>query len=116
MTGNILNYGYCIYPDTFSWEDHVEAGPVWKWHTEHFEDSFARQGGNYKGEGPGALRAIPQEDLDELQSIFDVTGATERIETIEKYSKAKAEEMGMTMDEYYRHTFEHCSDKHFNND
>jgi heterodisulfide reductase subunit C len=52
--------------------------------------------------------------LDELKAIFDVTGGTERIETIEKYSREKAEEMGMTMEEYFRHTFEECSDNHFN--
>ena len=52
MTGNILKYGYCIYPDTFSWEDHVESGPVWKWHTEHLEDSLERNGANFKGKGP----------------------------------------------------------------
>ncbi|MBR5199054.1 MAG: 4Fe-4S dicluster domain-containing protein [Bacteroidales bacterium] len=114
MTGNILKYGYCIHPETFSWSDHAESGPVWKWHTEHLEDSYARQGANYHGKGAGALREIPQESLDDLKRIFDVTGATERIEMVEKYSKAKAEEMGMTMDEYYRHTFECCSDNHFN--
>ncbi|MBR2064162.1 MAG: hypothetical protein IJ971_05665, partial [Bacteroidales bacterium] len=116
MTGNILKYGYCIHPDTFSWEDHVESGPVWKWHTEHLEDSYARQGANFRGTGPGILRNIPQESLDELKRIFDVTGATERMETVERFSKAKADEMGMTMEEYFRHTFEHCSDGHFNND
>lgn len=114
MTSNILDYGYCIYPDTFSWEGHVESGPVWKWHTEHFEDSFARQGGNYKGKGPGALRAIPKESLEELKRIFDVTGATERMQTVERCSKAKAEEMGMTMEEYFRHTFEYSSEGHLN--
>lgn len=114
MTGNILNYGYCIHPKTFSWEDHQESGPVWKWHTEHLEDSLERQGANYMGEGPGILRKIPQESLDELKAIFDVTGGTERIETVEKYSAAKAEEMGMTLDEYERYTFEHVSDTHFN--
>lgn len=114
MTGNILNYGYCIHPETFSWEEHVESGPVWKWHMDHLEDSLARQGANYKGNGPGILRQIPQESLDEIKSIFDVTGGTERIETIERYSKAKAEEMGMSMEEYYRYTFEFCSDNHIN--
>ena len=114
MTGNILNYGYCIHPETFSWEDHVESGPVWKWHMDHLEDSLARQGANYKGNGPGILRQIPQESLDEIKSIFDVTGGTERIETIERYSKAKAEEMGMSLEEYYRYTFEFCSDNHIN--
>lgn len=116
MTGNILNYGYCIHPDTFSWEDHVESGPVWKWHTEHLEDSLARQGANFKGTGPGILRQIPKESLDELKSIFDVTGGTERMETVEHFSKIKAQEMGMTLEEYYRYTFGHCSDNHFNDD
>ena len=116
MTGNILKYGYCIHPAPFSWEAHVESGPVWKWHTEHLEDSYARQGANFRGTGPGILRDIPKESLDELKKIFDVTGATERMETVERFSKAKAEEMGMTMEEYFRHTFEHCSDGHFNHD
>ena len=116
MTDNILNYGYCIYPDTFSWEDHTESGPVWKWHMEHKEDSYARLGGNFKGKGPGILRQIPQESLDELKSIFDVTGGTERIKTVERFSREKAAEMGMTMDEYFRYTFEECSEGHFNND
>jgi heterodisulfide reductase subunit C len=114
MTGNILKYGYCIHPETFKWEDHAESGLVWKWHTEHLEESYARQGANYRGKGTGVLRDIPQESLDDLKRIFDVTGATERIETVEKYSKLKAEEMGMTMDEYYRYTFESSSDTHFN--
>ena len=114
MTGNILKYGYCIHPETFKWEDHAESGLVWKWHTEHLEESYARHGANYRGKGTGVLRDIPQESLDDLKRIFDVTGATERIETVEKYSKLKAEEMGMTMDEYYRYTFESSSDAHFN--
>ena len=116
MTGNILKYGYCVYPETFKWEDHPESGPVWKWHTEHLRDNMERLGANYQGEGPGILRKIPQESLDELKAIFDVTGGTERIETVEKYSKAKAEEMGMTMDEYAEYTFKHCSEGHFNNE
>lgn len=116
LTGNILNYGYCVYPDTFKWEDHVESGPVWKWHTEHLEDSYARQGANFKGEGGGVLRKIPQESLDELKAIFDVTGGTERIETVEKYSKEKADEMGISMDEYFRFTFENISYGHTNDE
>ena len=111
---NILQYGYCVHPETFRWEDHKESGPVWKWHTEHLEQSLARQGANYKGEGPGVLRKIPQESLDELKAIFDVTGATERIRLVEEYSAAKAREMGMSLEEYEKTAFEHCSDKHFN--
>ena len=111
---NILNYGYCVHPETFRWEDHMESGPVWKWHTEHLEQSLARQGANYMGEGPGVLRRIPQASLDELKAIFDVTGATERIRLVEEYSAAKAREMGMSMEEYERQAFEYSSDKHFN--
>lgn len=100
LTGNILNYGYCVYPDTFKWEDHKESGPVWKWHLEHIEDTMARVGANFKGEGTGVLRKIPQESLDELKSIFDVTGGTERIDAVNRFSEAKAREMGMEMDEF----------------
>ena len=111
---NILNYGYCVHPETFRWEDHMESGPVWKWHTEHLEQSLARLGANYMGKGPGVLRKIPQASLDELKAIFDVTGATERIRLVEEYSAAKAREMGMSMEEYERQAFEYSSDKHFN--
>lgn len=114
MTGTILKYGYCIHPRTFKWEDHMESGPVWKWHTEHLEDSYERQGANYMGEGNGVLRKIPQESLDDIKAIFDVTGGTERIETVEKYSLQKAQEMGMTLEEYERYTFEYNDGEHTN--
>ena len=111
---NILEYGYCVYPETFDWNDHKESGPVWKWHMDHLEKSLARQGANYKGEGPGVLRRIPQESLDELKAIFDVTGATERIGLVEEFSRRKAEQMGLSMEEYAKTAFEYSSDKHFN--
>ncbi|MDE5732103.1 MAG: hypothetical protein K2H95_03595, partial [Bacteroidales bacterium] len=57
---------------------------------------------------------IPQESLDELKSIFDVTGGTERIENVEKFSAEKAKEMGMSMEEYFNYTFGHCSEGHLN--
>ncbi len=114
LCGNILNYGYCVYPDTFNWEDHKESGPVYKWHLEHIEQTMKRLGANYKGEGPGVLRKIPQESLDEIKAIFDVTGGTERIKQVEAASKKKAQEMGLTDEEYERRAFEYCSDKHFN--
>ncbi|MBR1490791.1 MAG: 4Fe-4S dicluster domain-containing protein [Bacteroidales bacterium] len=114
FTRNILEYGYCVYPATFDWNDHKESGPVWKWHMDHLEKSLARLGVNYQGEGPGVLRKIPQESLDELKAIFDVTGATERIRLVEDYSRRKAEEMGLSLEEYERTAFEYSSDKHFN--
>ena len=111
---NILEYGSCVYPETFDWNDHKESGPVWKWHMDHLEGSLARQGANYKGEGPGVLRKIPQESLDELRAIFDVTGATERIALVEEYSRKKAEQLGLSLEEYAKTAFEYSSDKHFN--
>jgi heterodisulfide reductase subunit C len=83
---------------------------------ENKEEVYGRLGANYGRQGTGALRAIPKEDLDELKAIFDETGATERIELVERYSKKKAEEMGMTLEEYGKYTFEHCSRGHFNNE
>lgn len=106
MTGNILQYGYCIHPKSFKWEDHKESGPVWKWHTEHLEKSLERQGANYMQDGPGILRKIPQESLDELQAIFDVTGGTEQIRLVEECSRKKANEMQVDMETYEREAFE----------
>ena len=116
LNGNVLNLGYCVHPSTFAYADHPESGPVFEWVLEHKEDVYARLGANYQGDGAGALRRIPQEDLDELKAIYDVTGGTERLETVERFSKAKAEEMGMTMDEYLAYTFSHCSPGHFNDE
>lgn len=116
LTDNMLKYGYCVYPETFDWYDHQESGPVWKWHCEHLEDSMERLGGNYQGEGPGILRRIPQESLDELKAIFDVTGGTERLETVYRCSEQKAKEMNMTPEEYRKYTFSICTPGHFNNE
>ena len=116
ITGNVLNLGYCVHPATFRYEDHPESGPVFEWVLENKEEVYGRLGANYGRQGTGALRAIPKEDLDELKAIFDETGATERIELVERYSKKKAEEMGMTLEEYGKYTFEHCSRGHFNNE
>ena len=35
LNSNILNYGYCVYPRTFKYNEHKEAGVVWKWEEEH---------------------------------------------------------------------------------
>ena len=37
-----------------------------------------------------------------------------RIALVEEFSRKKAEEMGLSMEEYERTAFETCSDKHFN--
>ncbi len=114
LCGNVLNYGYCIYPRTFLPADHPESGPIGEWISDNLDEVHRRVGSNLDGEGPGVLRKIPQSALDELKAIFDVTGASARMETVESASKKKAGEMGLDMDEYCRRTFTECSDKHFN--
>jgi heterodisulfide reductase subunit C len=116
LNGNILNLGYCVHPETFEYKDHPESGPVFDWALQHKEDIFDRLGANYLKDGTGALRGIPKEDLDELKAIYDETGGSEMIELVEKHSRKKAEEMGMTMEEYREYTFSHCSRGHFNNE
>lgn len=71
---NILDIGYCVYPDRVDPDYHPEQGPVWQWYREHIEDVAPKLGANYHGSGPGALRDIPQQDLDEVRRIFEVTG------------------------------------------
>ena len=81
------------------------------------EELLERLGGNYKKEGPGILRKIPEETLGELKKIFEVTGGIDRYEKIEAFSKKKAEEMDMTLDdsmdnEYFRYIYKNNSDTH----
>ena len=114
LAGNVLNLGYCVHPNTYKYSDHPESGPIFEWVLNNKEEVYGRLGAKYGKEGPGALRKIPQQDLDELKAIFDVTGGTERIRWVEEASAKKAAEMGMTLEEYARYTFEHCSRGHFN--
>ena len=74
---NILEIGYCVYPDRVDPDYHPEQGPVWEWYHEHIADVAPKLGANYHGKGPGTLRDIPQEDLDEVRRIFEVTGGME---------------------------------------
>lgn len=114
LVSNILNYGYCIYPRTFRYADHPEYGTVGHWLEDHLDDVHRRIGSNLDGEGPGILRKIPQEDLDELKRIFDVTGGTERVETVYRVSMEKAREWGMTEEEYFNKVFTETEGDHLN--
>ena len=116
LTDNILNTGYCLHPSTIRAEDYPEAGPVMEWMLDNKEEVYGRLGANYEGKGPGVLRDIPQEDLDELRAIFDETGGTERIRAVERASREKAAELGMDFEAYTAYTYEHCSQGHFNNE
>jgi len=102
---NILQTGYCVFARTVSYDDHPEAGPVWKWSLRNMDAIHKRLGGNIDGDGAGVLRKIPQKDLDELKRIFEVSGGMARFDKIEFFSAKKAQEKGLTMDEYEKQTF-----------
>lgn len=114
LCANILDYGYCVYPRRFDYAGHPEAGKVWEWEEKHLDDVFERLGGNLDGEGPGAMRRIPQEDLDQLRRIFDETGATERMEKVREAGLRKAAEMGLTEDEFMAKIYTDSDPKHLN--
>ena len=111
---NVLNYGYCVYPRHFDYPSHPEAGLVWKWESEHLDDVFERLGANLDGNGRGAMRKIPQEDLEQLKRIYDITGATERLEKVRIAGEKKAKEMGLTEAEYIQKLYTDSSSNHLN--
>jgi len=92
---NILNTGYCVHPDIVSPQMHPEQGPVWDWISRNTPEIMEKMGSNYKQEGVGGLRTIDPESLDEINKIFEVTGCHTMFDTIEKYSKEKADESGI---------------------
>ena len=106
----ILEKGYCTYLHGVGTDLHPEQGPVWDWLQKNWKDVFERLGGNYEGEGPGILRKIPKETLDELKSIFEVTGGMQRFEQLEHCSAEKAKELDLELDntiqcEYFTHIY-----------
>ena len=111
---NIVNKGYCVLPENLSPEMHPELGPVGEWIYENKEEVYKRVGANYNGEGVGALRKIPQESLDEINRIFEVTGGFDRFDKIENFSKLKAESLGFKDDqeEYFHHVYTTNNGKH----
>ncbi|MDZ4204139.1 MAG: 4Fe-4S dicluster domain-containing protein [Bacteroidales bacterium] len=96
---NILKYGYCVQPESVTPGLHPEQGPVWEWEYKNLELLMKKMGTNFHTEGPGALRIISENDLDEIRRIFEVTGGNERFDKIEEYSKIKAKEMGLEFGE-----------------
>ena len=116
----ILEYGYCLFPSEISPENHPEQGPLWEWEHKHITEIMERLGANYKQSGPGILRKIPAETLEEIRKIFEVTGGMSRFDKIEEYSRKKADEMGLEIDEtadneYIRHIYTANSGKHSTN-
>jgi heterodisulfide reductase subunit C len=96
---------------------HPEQGPIWEWEHKNIEAVMLRLGANYKGTGPGILRKIPDDALDEIYKIFEVTGGISRFDKIEEFSRKKAREMGMDMkdgtnDDYMKFIFTANSGDH----
>ncbi len=112
-----LKFGYCLYLEGISTDLHPEQGPVWDWKQKNWNDIMERLGANYQKDGPGILRRIPEEALEELRKIFEVTGGIERFEKIEQFSKKKAEELGLEFDEstnneYFKTIYTANNNKH----
>jgi heterodisulfide reductase subunit C len=94
----ILKYGYCLYREEMTLEDHPEQGPTWEWQNSHLDKLFDRFNVKYRGDEPGPMRKIPEEALNEVRRIFDITGATDQFNFIEEQSAKKAEAMGLEFD------------------
>ena len=114
---NIVYRGYCVLPENLVPEMHPEQGPVGEWIYENKEKVYERVGANYNGEGEGALRKIPQESLDEIYRIFEITGGFDRFDKIEHFSKIKAKSMGFNegkddYSDYVNHIFTTNNGKH----
>ena len=115
---NIVTIGYCVTVEKIVPELHPEQGPVWDWYYQHAEEVVDRLGGNYKKDGPGALRMIPHESILEIQKIFEVTGAAKLSDTIETFSEEKAKDMDIPFNsaiegnDYFMHVFTKNSNHH----
>jgi heterodisulfide reductase subunit C len=116
LCGNILNHGYCIYPRNFDYDEHKEYGTVGKWINENLDDLHKRMGSNLDGDGPGGLRKIPQESLDQLKKIFDITGATELMNKVIDDAHLQAEKENLSDEDYFKKVYiTNNSSKHLNN-
>lgn len=93
---NILKYGYSIHPSSVIPENHPEQGTVWEWIYNNKSEAYQAVGANLDGDGPGALRKIPDQALFELRKIFELTGGDELFKAIENFSNEKAAELGFT--------------------
>jgi len=107
---HILQYGYCVYIDEVNTEMYPEQGPIWDWLKKNSEQVLGRLGTSYKKEQSGTLRNTSKESLSDLKKIFDETGATQRFEKIEEYSREHAEKLNIGFsqgnDEYFNKMYE----------
>jgi len=107
---HILQYGYCVYIDEVNTDMYPEQGPVWDWLKKNKESVLERLGASYKKDQSGTLRQTSNESLNDLKKIFDETGATERFDKIEEYSRLNAIKMDIPFskgnDEYFKKMYE----------
>ncbi|HNQ60420.1 MAG TPA: 4Fe-4S dicluster domain-containing protein [Bacteroidales bacterium] len=80
---NIYDLGYCVHPSRLSLEEHPEQGPVWQWILDNIEKTYALVNANIDKDGPGPMRKIPDEALQEIRSVLQGTGAIEFWKQIE---------------------------------
>ncbi len=80
---NIYELGYCVHPSRLTMEEHPEQGPVWQWILNNLEKVHALVDGNIDKNGPGPMRKIPEESLQEIRSILEGTGAIDLWNQIE---------------------------------
>lgn len=113
----MITHGYCLYLEGVGTSMHPEQGPVWDWIQDNWSDVFKKMGANYKGDGPGILRKVPEEAMAEIREIFRITGGMKRFGKIEESSAKKAREMNMEFDEtidneYFQHIYKHNNGSH----
>ena len=104
----------CVYYGVVDMSQNYTVSAPREWVEKNMDDVFDRLGANLDKDGPGAMRRIPQKDLDELKRIYDVTGATEMLENVTRAGLEKARELGLTEEEYCQKLYSECSPKHFN--
>ena len=72
-------------------------------------------GSNLDGDGPGGLRKIPQESLDQLKNIFDVTGATDLMNKVLNDAHQQAVKENLSDEDYFKKVYTiNNSNKHLN--
>ncbi len=95
---HILENGYCVYLDNINTEMFPEQGPVWDWIKENIALISKQIGLNYKGDGSGSLRKIPEESIKEINVIFEVTGGKSFFDLIEEKSKEYANQNNLSFE------------------
>lgn len=111
---SILTTGFCVRPKMVVPGIHPEQGPVWQWIFDNDQQVFDKFNPNYEKAGDGAMRKIDESALEEIRSIFEVSGGNAFFENIEACSERKAREMGFdgANDDYFMSVYTTNSGEH----